>query len=86
MTKLFSPELHKCYFLYIPKQICSKVPVLLYFVGPKRPSGNCYVSCFLTDKTALGPVASALSIHKIQKIRLSTFILKMNQSDFVSPG
>ena len=51
--KLFSPELHKCYFLYIHKQIRSKVPILLYFVGPKHHSGNCYVSCFLTDKTAL---------------------------------
>ena len=50
-TKLFSSELHKCYFLYIHKQIHSKVPTLLNFVGPKRPSGNCYVSCFLTDKT-----------------------------------
>ena len=25
----------------------------LYFVGPKHPSGSCYVSCFLTDSTAL---------------------------------
>ena len=41
-TKLFSPELHKCYFLYNYKQIRSKVPILLYFVRPKRPSGNCY--------------------------------------------
>ena len=29
------------------------MPTLLYFVGPKRPSGYCYVCCFLTDKTAL---------------------------------
>ena len=43
-TKLYCPELQKCYFLYIHKQICSKVPILLYFVGPKRPSGNCYCS------------------------------------------
>ena len=27
--------------------------MLLYFVEPKHPSGNCYVRCFLTDKTAL---------------------------------
>ena len=33
--------------------ICSKVPILLYLVGPKRPSGNCYVKCFLTDRKAL---------------------------------
>ena len=51
-SKLFSPEL-QCYFLYINKQIRSKVPILLFFVQPKRPSGNCYVSCFLTDKTVL---------------------------------
>ena len=29
------------------------MPTLLYFVGPKRPSGNCLVNCFLTDRTAL---------------------------------
>ena len=27
--------------------------MLLSFVGPKHPSGNCYVSYFLTDSTAL---------------------------------
>ena len=31
----------------------SKVPILLYFVEPKRPSCNCQVKCFLTDRTAL---------------------------------
>ena len=35
------------------KQIHSKVPILLYFVGAKHPSGNCYINCFLTDRTAL---------------------------------
>ena len=44
----------KCYFLYIHKQIRSKVPISLYFVRPNRPSGNSYVSCFLTEKTPLG--------------------------------
>ena len=44
-TKLFSPELHKCYLLYNHKQIHSKVPTLYYFVEPKEPLGNCYVSC-----------------------------------------
>ena len=39
-AKLFYPELYKRYFLYIHKQICSKVPISLYFVGPKRPSGK----------------------------------------------
>ena len=28
------------------------MPLLSYFVRPKHPSGNCYVSCFPTDKTA----------------------------------
>ena len=37
----------KWYFLYIHKQICSKLPILSYFVEPKWPSGNFYVSCFL---------------------------------------
>ena len=37
----------KWYFLYIHKQICSKLPILSYFVEPKWPSANCYVSCFL---------------------------------------
>ena len=27
--------------------------MLIYFVGPKHPSVNCYVRCFLTDRTAL---------------------------------
>ena len=53
LSKLFSPELHKCDFLYVHKQIRSKVPILSYFVEPKPPSGNYYVSCFLTDKTVL---------------------------------
>ena len=39
--------------LYIHKQISSKAPILVYFVGPKRPSGNYYISYCLTDKTAL---------------------------------
>ena len=45
---LYPPELQKCYFLFNHKQICSKVPILLYFVRPKDPSGNYYVSCFIT--------------------------------------
>ena len=51
--KLFSPESQKCYFFYIHKQICLKVPILLYFVRPKRPSGNCSFICFFTEKTLL---------------------------------
>ena len=49
-SKLFSPELHKWYFHFIHKQIHSKVPILLYFVEPKRPSGA--INCrFLTTET-----------------------------------
>ena len=44
--------INKWYFLYIHRQIRLK-PILLYFVGPKRPSGNCSISCFLIDNTAL---------------------------------
>ena len=33
--------------------MCSKVPIILYFVKQKRPSGNCYASCFFTEKTPL---------------------------------
>ena len=54
-SNLNSSELQKRYFLYLHKQICSKVPIVLYFVRPKCPSGNCYVSCFLTEKTPLTP-------------------------------
>ena len=52
-TNQFSPALQKWYFLYIHKQIFSKVPISLYYVGPGHPSGNCYISCFLTEKTPL---------------------------------
>ena len=52
-SKQISPELRKCYFLYIQKQISLKMPILLYFVGPKRPPGNCYINCFLTEKSPL---------------------------------
>ena len=52
-TNLNSPELPKCYFIRNHKQIRSKEPIILYFVRPKRASGNCYVSYFLTEKTAL---------------------------------
>ena len=64
--KLFSSELHKCNFLSIHKQIHSKVPTLLYFVRSKRPSGNCYVSFFLTDKTFLHSVKIQIMGGKVQ--------------------
>ena len=37
-SKLFYPEWYRCYFLWIHKQICVKVPLLSYFVSPKYPS------------------------------------------------
>ena len=52
-SNLNSLELQKCYFLYNHKQICSKVPIVVFFLRPKCSSGNCYVSCFLTEKTPL---------------------------------
>ena len=39
--------------LYNYKQIRLKEPLLLFFVGPKRPTGNCYVISFITQKTGL---------------------------------
>ena len=67
-----SPELHKCYFLYIHKQIHSKVPILLNFVDPKRPSGNCYVSFPL--------LTSVLVVFKMNGIyRLCTFLVQYLQ-------
>ena len=38
---------------YNHKQICSKVLMLLSFVGPERPSGHCNISCFITNKTEI---------------------------------
>jgi hypothetical protein len=55
-----SPNLHNSYFFYIYKQIRSKEPQLLLLVGPKCPSGNCCVICFLTEKTGLLPLALAV--------------------------
>ena len=55
---LFENLVQSCFLLnYISKQIRLKMLISLYFVRPKRPSGNCYVSCFLTDKTALDELA-----------------------------
>ena len=31
---------------------CKRANVII-FLKPKHPSGNCYVNCFLTDRTAL---------------------------------
>ena len=61
---LYYLELQKWYFLYNHKQFCSKVPI---FVRPKLTSDNCYVSCFLTEKTPLTLilVASSWDILKL---------------------
>ena len=53
VIKLVSSWTTKVYFLFNHKQVRSKVPILLYFVRPKRSSGNCYESCFITEKTPL---------------------------------
>ena len=45
-VNLNSLELKKCYFLHNHKQFCPKVPIILYFVRPKRPSGNCLRKLF----------------------------------------
>jgi hypothetical protein len=60
-TKLYSPELHKCYFFQILKKSCSKVPIF-YFNGPKRPSDNCYVTCLLREKSALDSYNTRLGV------------------------
>ena len=54
-SKLLSPELQKCYFLYVHKQIQSKVPILFSFIGPKRQSGNCYVAFSMYWKNSFDP-------------------------------
>ena len=70
---------------YVHKQIRSKVPILLYFVGPKRPSGNCYVSCFLTDKTALAELCIYLNFKTSLVIELWNakllIVVEVNKKD-----
>ena len=44
---------NKCYFFYMCKQIFSKVPISLYFVRPKRSSGNYYVTFLCTENPGL---------------------------------
>ena len=57
-------KLQNCYFLRNSKQICSKEPIISYFVRPKCPSGNCCVSWFLSEKTALSPKGYFMHILK----------------------
>ena len=65
-SNLYPPELQRCYFLFNHKQICLKVPILLYFVRPKRSSDNCYISCFLTEKTPL--IILGETLDEIKKV------------------
>jgi hypothetical protein len=51
-SKLYSPELRKCYFLQIHKQIFFKVPIS-YLNGPKHPPDNFCVTCLLREESAL---------------------------------
>ena len=71
LPNVVDPELKKCYFIYIHKQVCSKVPIILFFVRPKRTSGNCYVSFFLTEKTPLNLPkyrSKCTVIHRLLKL------------------
>ena len=71
--------------------------MLLYFLRPKHPSGNCYVSCFLTDRTALIESQiladlgrfwqhSTMTIQKIQWFPLSMWIFGQNYISFCIPS
>jgi hypothetical protein len=42
------------------------VPILLYFVRPKHSSDNCYISCFLTEKTPL--IILGETLDEIKKV------------------
>ena len=39
--------------------------MLLYFLRPKHPSGNCYVNCFLTDRAALAATIDLINSNQI---------------------
>ena len=53
--------------------MCSKVPIILYFVKQKCHSGNCYVSCFFTEKTPLlqEDYSGMLQIENIGTIKVT---------------
>ena len=53
--------------------MCSKVPIILYFVKQKCHSGNCYVSCFFTEKTPLllEDYSGMLQIENIGTIKVA---------------
>ena len=50
------------------------MPILSYFVGPKHPSVNCYVSCFLTDKTGLVGHYSIIQNTTLCRMRIFLYI------------
>ena len=53
--------------------MCSKVQIILYFVKQKCHSGNCYVSCFFTEKTPLlqEDYSGMLQIENIGTIKVT---------------
>ena len=60
-TGILLSYLHMCYFFYMCKQICSKVPILLYFVRPKHTSDNYYVIFLCTENPGLSGAKFQLS-------------------------
>ena len=57
--------------------------MLLYFVGPKHPSGNCYISCFLTDRTAMNSLQNK-TVEKFTN-KVSTLGFMANDSHINLP-
>ena len=55
------------------------MPLLLYFIGPKHPSGNCYIICFLTEKTS-SPNTETISWKSFQITTLKACITLKIQS------
>ena len=58
------------------------MPMLLYLVGPKQPSGHCYISCFLTDKTALTVLAFKQQIFSQDEPSVLALALYLNNYVF----
>ena len=68
LTKGYSLELQKCYFLYVHKYICSKVQILLYFAGYALGIWIC--GCSLFYKRELWASKSAGS-HSSKSLKIS---------------
>ena len=47
------------------------ITTLSYFVGPKYPSGNCYVSCFPPDRTALTAKGDMTEFMEVFQLKCS---------------